>query len=61
MMDYTHCAGIALNGERLPYRQNAVTVLPDEKDRYGLPIPKVAFRWGDNEKRLIAAARRGGL
>ncbi len=55
MMDYNHYAGIALNGECLPYRENAVTVLPDEKDQYGLPIPKVTFRWGENEKKLIPA------
>jgi choline dehydrogenase-like flavoprotein len=55
MMDYNHYAGIALNGECLPYPFNTVTVVPEERDQYGLPIPKVTFRWGANERKLITA------
>ncbi|MDP9381606.1 MAG: GMC family oxidoreductase, partial [Chloroflexota bacterium] len=44
-----------LNGECLPYAHNTVTVVPEEKDQYGLPIPKVTFSWGENEKRMIKA------
>ncbi|MDP9352505.1 MAG: GMC family oxidoreductase [Chloroflexota bacterium] len=55
MMDYNHYAGIALNGECLPYPENTVTVVADEKDQYGLPIPKVTFSWGENERRMIRA------
>ncbi len=55
MMDYNHYAGWGLNGECLPYAHNTVTVVPEEKDQYGLPIPKVTFSWGENEKRMIEA------
>ncbi len=55
MMDYNHYAGIGLNGECLPYAGNTVTVLPEEHDQYGLPIPKVTFSWGENERKLIKA------
>ncbi|MFL5805081.1 MAG: GMC family oxidoreductase [Roseiflexaceae bacterium] len=55
MMDYNHYAGIALNGECLPHPFNTVTVVPEERDQYGLPIPKVTFRWGANERKLIGA------
>ena len=34
---------------------DTVTVVPEEHDQYGLPIPKVTFRWGTNERKLIAA------
>lgn len=55
MLDYNHYAGIALNGECLPHPFNTLTVVAEEQDQYGLPIPKVTFRWGANEHRLIAA------
>jgi choline dehydrogenase-like flavoprotein len=57
MQEYNHYAGIALNGECLPYPTNTVTVVPQERDQYGLPIPKVTFSWGENERKLI----RGGV
>ncbi|CAN5275289.1 GMC family oxidoreductase [soil metagenome] len=55
MQDYNHYAGWGLNGECLPHPFNTVTVVPEERDQYGLPIPRVTFRWGDNEKKLINA------
>jgi choline dehydrogenase-like flavoprotein len=55
MMDYNHYAGIALNGECLPYVHNTVTIIPEERDQYGLPIPKVTFSWGENERRMSVA------
>ncbi len=57
MQDYNHYAGLGLNGECLPHSFNTVTVVPEEHDQYGLPIPKVTFSWGENEKRLI----KGGV
>jgi choline dehydrogenase-like flavoprotein len=55
MQDYNHYAGLGLNGECLPHPFNTVTVVPEEHDQYGLPIPKVTFNWGENEKKLIKA------
>ncbi len=55
MHDYNHYAGWGLNGECLPYAFNTVTVVSAEKDQYGLPIPKVTFSWGENERKLIKA------
>jgi choline dehydrogenase-like flavoprotein len=55
MMDYNHYAGWALNGECLPYPSNTVTVVPEEKDQYGLPIARVTFAWGENEQKMIEA------
>ncbi|CAJ1004312.1 MULTISPECIES: GMC family oxidoreductase [Brevibacillus] len=55
MLDYNYYARITLVGEVLPNPDNAVT-LSDEKDEYGLPIPKVTFSYGENDKKLIAHA-----
>jgi choline dehydrogenase-like flavoprotein len=55
MMDYNHYAGWALNGECLADRANTVTVVPEEKDQYGLPIARVTFGWGENEQKMIEA------
>jgi choline dehydrogenase-like flavoprotein len=53
MHKYNHQAGLKIVGEMLPQECNRVT-LADEKDQYGLPIARVTYSWGDNDKRLIA-------
>jgi len=52
MVDYNHYGRITLVGEVLPDAENRVT-LSDEKDEYGLPMPKVTFSYGANDQRLI--------
>ncbi len=50
-----HSVGLKMVGEVLPYAHNRVT-LADETDQYGLPIPRVTFAMGDNERRMVAHA-----
>jgi choline dehydrogenase-like flavoprotein len=52
MEKYNHQAGLKIVGEVLPDERNKVT-LSDEKDQYGLPIARVTFSLGDNDKRLV--------
>lgn len=37
-------------GECLPNPSNRVTLHPDKKDQWGLPLVQVEFSWGENEK-----------
>lgn len=37
-------------GECLPYRENKVTLSPDETDEWGQPIVKIRFSFGENER-----------
>jgi choline dehydrogenase-like flavoprotein len=53
MLDYNHYAGWGLVGECLPDDDNTVTLDTDEKDQYGLPVARVTFRWGENDRRLF--------
>ena len=53
MENYNHQVGLKIVGEMLPQERNRVT-LADEKDHYGLPIPRITYSWGENDKRLIA-------
>jgi choline dehydrogenase-like flavoprotein len=39
-------------GKVLARRENRVTVDPDHKDAYGIPISVINFRFGDNDKAL---------
>ncbi|HEY1933242.1 MAG TPA: GMC family oxidoreductase [Acetobacteraceae bacterium] len=55
MENYNHQAGLKIVGEVLPQERNRVT-LADEKDQYGLPIARVTFSLGDNDKRLVRHA-----
>ena len=55
MMDYNHQIGVKMVGEMLANEDNRVT-LDHETDQYGLPIPRITYRWGDNDRRLIKHA-----
>jgi choline dehydrogenase-like flavoprotein len=39
-------------GEVLPYAHNRITVDPASVDRYGVPLPKIDYRLGENERRM---------
>jgi choline dehydrogenase-like flavoprotein len=41
-------------GEVLPYRHNRITVDGTQKDKYGVPVAKIDFRIGENERKMIA-------
>jgi choline dehydrogenase-like flavoprotein len=55
MLDYNHYAGWGLVGECLPDQGNTVTLDPEDKDGYGLPVARVTFAWGENDRRLFLA------
>jgi choline dehydrogenase-like flavoprotein len=39
-------------GETLPYADNRVTLDAGRKDKWGLPLVKIAFEYHDNEKNM---------
>jgi choline dehydrogenase-like flavoprotein len=55
MEKYNHQAGLKIVGEVLPNEANRVT-LAAEKDHFGLPIARVTFAYGENDKKLIRHA-----
>jgi choline dehydrogenase-like flavoprotein len=55
MLDYNHQIGVKMVGEMLPDERNRVT-LADETDQYGLRVARITYKWGDNDKALIAHA-----
>ncbi|MBM3734378.1 MAG: GMC family oxidoreductase [Acidobacteria bacterium] len=40
-------------GEVLPRRENRVTVEGTPKDRYGMPIARIEYKTGDNERKMV--------
>jgi choline dehydrogenase-like flavoprotein len=52
MEKYNHQVGLKIVGEGMPQERNRVT-LTDERDQYGLPVPRVTYSFCDNDKRLI--------
>ncbi|HUZ67268.1 MAG TPA: GMC family oxidoreductase [Beijerinckiaceae bacterium] len=52
MEKYNHQVGLKIVGEMLPQESNRVTLAQD-RDQYGLPIARITYSWGDNDKRLI--------
>jgi choline dehydrogenase-like flavoprotein len=52
LMDYNHWAALGVLGEILPWPDNRVEIA-DEKDEYGIPVPKITFNLHDNDKKLI--------
>jgi choline dehydrogenase-like flavoprotein len=57
MRAYNHVAGINILGEGLPYDHNFLE-LSDEKDVRGLPMPRIHYSNGENERRMNAHAER---
>ena len=55
MLRYNHLVGLKMVGEQLPNENNRVT-LADDKDQYGLRIPRITYSWGDNDKTMIRHA-----
>jgi choline dehydrogenase-like flavoprotein len=45
-------------GEMLPYEDNGVSLSGDLQDEYGLPVAKVIFSHGENERRMGADMQR---
>jgi len=60
MMDYNHYSAFGLLGEILPWEDNRVTLAEgaEDKDQFGLPVAKITFSLHDNDKKLIAFARK---
>ncbi len=52
-----HSVGLKMVGEVMPNPDNRVT-LSQERDRFGLPIPRVTFSLGDNERAMVRHALR---
>jgi choline dehydrogenase-like flavoprotein len=51
-----HSVGLKMVGEVLPRHYNCVRMDAAETDRYGLPVPRISFSYGDNEKAMIRHA-----
>jgi choline dehydrogenase-like flavoprotein len=49
MDNYKNMAGMWIVGEDMPQERNAVTLHPELKDAYGMPIPNVSFDDHDND------------
>jgi choline dehydrogenase-like flavoprotein len=60
MDQYDHMAGMWLVGEDMPRATNRVTLHPDQKDRYGLPVPNVHFDDHVNDVAMREHAFRQG-
>src|ERR1700729_4142383 len=56
LSDYVHWACLGALCEFLPQAGNRVT-LDDERDRYGLPVARVAYSQCDNNRQLMRAAQ----
>ncbi len=53
--DYNYYSRVTLIGEVLPNEKNCVTLDANEKDQYGLPVPRVSFSYGENDLAIIDA------
>jgi choline dehydrogenase-like flavoprotein len=53
---YAHWGLLATLGEVLPNPENRVTVA-DERDHHGVPVARVTFSYGDNDKLIVEAER----
>jgi choline dehydrogenase-like flavoprotein len=57
--EYAHWGLVATLGEVLPSSDNRVT-LADEVDANGVPVARITFSYGENDKAIIEAERELG-
>lgn len=57
MLDYNYWSGIGIVGEILAQESNTVSLHPDERDAWGLPVAHVRFTYHENDTRLIEHAK----
>lgn len=50
---YAYAGGWWVCGEGLPNDDNSITLDPEIKDEYGLPVPHLRHSWLENDRRLI--------
>jgi len=55
---FGHVAGLNLNGEQLPDERNCVTLDPEVKDTYGMPVPRITFEPRKNDRLMLDAMKR---
>lgn len=48
-------------GECLPNHDNAVTIDPDKKDAWGVPVARIDCKWGENDVKLVKDAARSAV
>ena len=53
---FAHTIGIAVMCEDLPEGSNRVTLDPEARDTNGIPAARVAYRYGENTKKMLAHA-----
>jgi choline dehydrogenase-like flavoprotein len=58
--NYDHLAAMLLHGEDLPQQSNRITLHPQQKDGYGLPVPVVHYEEHPNTTRMKAYALEKG-
>jgi choline dehydrogenase-like flavoprotein len=57
LYEYAHTAAWWAHAEGLPDERNTITLDPELRDARGLPAARVTYHWGDNDVKLVAAAR----
>lgn len=45
--------GFMGHGEMLPYYENRITINPKKKDAWGIPVPCINIKMGENERNLV--------
>lgn len=50
---FSHIVGLSSVGEQLPDIHNKVTLDPDVKDSFGLPVPRLTNELGNNDREMI--------
>jgi choline dehydrogenase-like flavoprotein len=58
---YDHMAGLWIVGEDMPQENNRISLHPELKDKYGMPVPDVAFSDHPNDTAMRDHAYSRGI
>ncbi len=54
---FGHRTQLVADAEQLPYQFNRVTIDPNVKDYWGIPVPKIHFKLAKNEERMLSTMK----
>jgi choline dehydrogenase-like flavoprotein len=56
--NFGNVVGITTVGEQMPDERNRVELDPDVVDHYGIPVPRIVMKYGDNDKLMLKAMEK---
>ncbi|MBI3078218.1 MAG: GMC family oxidoreductase, partial [Deltaproteobacteria bacterium] len=56
MRQYVYCGGFWVCGEGVPNERNTITLDPEVRDAFGVPVARITHEWSENDLAMLEAS-----